>query len=292
MDAQCRQAARQIGVGGGEQAALAHGAEVLGGEETEAVDVGERGDAAALVFGADGLGRVAEDAPAVAPRDGGDRVHVGRAAVEMDRHHGLDAGRAAGHVLEPRRIHVVGEGIDVDEDRLSARAHDGAGGGEEGEGRGDDAVAGANAGGQQRQKEGIRAGAADDGVRGAAVGGELLFQQCDVLAQDEALGIDDARQRSQNLVTQWPVDGAQIEQRNAPGGGKTGHREPLHADTWRQNSSLALSPVRGLRPGSERRRNGRSQRSEILLIRGNAKRGRGLGEMDQDGGAGGACGRG
>ena len=46
-------------------------------------------DAAAVVFGAVRLGGVLDHDQAVLPGDLHDRVHVGRLAVEVDRHDGL-----------------------------------------------------------------------------------------------------------------------------------------------------------------------------------------------------------
>ena len=46
-------------------------------------------DAAPVVLGAVRLARVLDDQQPVALRDLQDRIHVGRLAVEMDRHDGL-----------------------------------------------------------------------------------------------------------------------------------------------------------------------------------------------------------
>ena len=76
-------------------------------------------------------------------------VHVGRLAVEVHRQIALVRGVIA--ALELRRVHREGDRVDVDEDRPRAGVADRRHGGDEGERDGDDLVAGADAGGEQRQ---------------------------------------------------------------------------------------------------------------------------------------------
>ncbi len=168
-------------VAGGHHAALAARAEVLARIEAEAAEVAEAAAAAALVLGAVGLRGVLDDDQAALPRDGEDRVHVGRLAVEVHRDDRLRARRDGG--LELRRVHRVGARVNVHQPRARARVADGRDGGDERERHGDDLVARPDAGGEQRQVQRAGAGVDGDAVAGGAVGGELLLERGDFAAR-------------------------------------------------------------------------------------------------------------
>ena len=157
----------QIVAIGRQQSAVSHAAEIFGGIETEAADVAQRAGVAAGVFGADRLAGIFDDRQIVLGGDAADFVHRGALAEQMHRQDGFGA-------LPDERFDFVGIEIerarlDIDEDRLGAQARDGAGGGEERVAGADDFVAAADFQGHQRQKQGIAAGGAGDGVARAGV---------------------------------------------------------------------------------------------------------------------------
>ncbi len=111
-------------------------------------------------------------------------------------------------------VHVEGRGLDIHEDRDRADAVDGAGGGEEGVGRGEDLIAGADVQTEQRQEKGVGAGSASHGELRAGVSGDFLLELLDVLAHDEFLGIDDAGHLRQHFVADLAMLGAEVQQRD------------------------------------------------------------------------------
>ena len=68
------------------------------------------------------LGRVLENAQAVAPGNGDDLVHRGRLSVQVDRNH--DPCPLRDSRLDPIRVQRVRGGIDVDRHRPRARGAD------------------------------------------------------------------------------------------------------------------------------------------------------------------------
>ena len=61
---------------------------------------------------------------------------------------------------------------------------------DEGEGHGDHLVARADAGGEQRQVQRAGAGVDGDGVRRAAVGGEVALERRDLVAEHELAAVE------------------------------------------------------------------------------------------------------
>src|SRR6185437_375223 len=80
--------------------------------------------------------------------------------------------------------------------------------------RGDHFVAGADAGGQERQVQRARAGVDGDAFRRAAVGGELTFEAGDSVAEDELARFDDARNRGVDVGLDVEILRAKIDKRN------------------------------------------------------------------------------
>ena len=140
----------------GDEAGVAHAAEVLGREEARGAEVagGHRG--AALPAGAHGLGGVLDHAELVGGSEGPERVEVERLAEEVDRHD--RAGTRADLPGGVSEIDVEVVRVDVDPDRRRAEAGDRACGGEEGEGRDQDLVAFADIERHQREQERVGAG--------------------------------------------------------------------------------------------------------------------------------------
>ena len=138
---------------------------------------------AALVGGADRLACILDHGQVVALGELEDRVHVDALPEDV---HGHDRARPVGdRRLELRHVHVVGAGLDVDEDRRRTDVRDRLGGREEGERRGDDLVALADA--HRRKDQEQRVGAVGTGHRvlGAAVVRHRGLEGLDLRPADE-----------------------------------------------------------------------------------------------------------
>ena len=114
-------------------------------------------------------------------------------------------------------VDVEGGRVDVHEDRRAAGVVHGAGGGEEGEGRGDDLVAGLEVECHQREQQRVGAGGAADGVPGVAEPGHVRLEGRNLGAHDELLPLDDRHQSGQDRVLGRLVLRRQVEQRNPHG---------------------------------------------------------------------------
>jgi hypothetical protein len=190
-------AARDCGVVGHDRAALAVRAEVLAGVEAEAAGARERPDAATLVECAVRLRRVLDDDEIVALGYFVHGVHVRRLAVEVD---GDDGARALGHgALQLCGVEVVGDGVAVHEDGRGPYGRDGLGRGEEGVGRDDDLVAGADAARQQREVERRRAVRDADALARADVVRELALERLDLAPEHEGRRVEHALDGRVNL---------------------------------------------------------------------------------------------
>ena len=172
--AQLAQRGGQFVVIGGDGAAVAQRAEVLAGVEAEARRVAQAAGAPAHITRAMGLGRVFDHAQTVAARDGVDRAHVGRLAVQVHRHDGAGAWRDGR--LDAARIEVVGLRVALHRHWRGAGLADRQPGSDEGRRRHDDLAAGADAPGAQHQVQGVQAIGHGNTVRGAAVLRELALE--------------------------------------------------------------------------------------------------------------------
>jgi hypothetical protein len=83
-----------------------------------------------------------------------------------------------------RRVDVAGVGLDVHEHRPGAQQHDGLDRGGEGEGRGDDLVAGLQVQRHHRDQQRLGAAGHGDAVLGAGEGGQGRFELLDLGAHD------------------------------------------------------------------------------------------------------------
>jgi hypothetical protein len=112
--------------------------------------------------------------------------HVHRLAVEMHRHDGLDlwVAELGEHRLERGDIQQHRAGLDVGKHRLRPGGHDGRDGRRDGVGDGDDLVARADAGGVQRQLDGIGAVGHADGARAAEPRAEFPFKGLEFRPED------------------------------------------------------------------------------------------------------------
>lgn len=213
---------REVGhlvVVGDEQAAVTERAEVLAGEEGVRADVTDGAGLLAFVAGAEGLGAVFDDQQVVFLGDGHDFVHGAGVAVQVDGHDGAGAGRDL--FADAFRVDVVRVWVDVREDGCGADGADAFGGGEEGEGCGDDLVAGADVQGSQADDQGVGAAVHADGVFHAEVIGDFLFEREDVWPHDELPGTHDALHGGVQFVPQFVDFGGEVEDGNA--GGVGGH---------------------------------------------------------------------
>src|SRR5262249_8173883 len=86
--------------------------------------------------------------------------------------------------------------------------------GDEGEGAGDDLVAGTDPNRAQGQLDGVGAGGDSDGLRATRGGGKLLLELSQLAAEDEVLSFGDAGQGGLNLRTQGRKLSLQIDQRD------------------------------------------------------------------------------
>ena len=193
-------------------------AEVLAREEREAADRAQAADRVAVIAGADRLRRVLDDRDAARLRRLDDRRHVGRLAEQVHRHDRLGPRRDG----RDRRVDVDVErvGIDVDQHRRRADAHDAAGGGEERIGRRDDLVAGADVERHQRREQRVGARRQADRVRHAEVRAQLALEAFDFRAADEALAVADARDGVEQRLAKRRVLRLEVEQRD-------GHKRPM-----------------------------------------------------------------
>ena len=138
-------------IGGHDHATLG-GGEILGRIEAEAGEIADGADfrhpaAVHVARGAGGVGGVLDDFQIVGARDVEDAIHVAGVAGEVHRQDRADAlvRAALERLLDARGVDVEGAGIDVDEHRPRAEVAEHLGGRGEGERRGDNLVAGADA---------------------------------------------------------------------------------------------------------------------------------------------------
>ena len=130
----------------------------------------------------------------------------------MDRNQRPGPGRD--RRLDPRRIHRIGNGIDIHEDRRGADVADRGGRRDERERHGDDLVARAHPRGEKRQVERAGSRVHRDAVRHAAVVRELRLEALD-LAPEHVGGVrQNAGNRLLDLFLDFPVLRSEIDERN------------------------------------------------------------------------------
>src|SRR5581483_494457 len=107
--------------------------------------------------------------------------------------------------------------VDVDEYRRRADVDDGGRRGDERERYGDDFIPGPDVGGEEREVKRARPRVQRDGVRHAAVVGELTFERGNLLAEDELPRFEHPRDRGVNLGLDAVVLGPEVDERNHTG---------------------------------------------------------------------------
>src|SRR4051794_28019129 len=217
-----------------DSSAVAEGAEVLARIEAEGRGRAERPRAPIAVARAVRLRGVLEHHQAVPARDARERIHVAHLPVQV---HGQDrAGPVGDRGLGGRRVDQAGAGVDVAEDRHRARVGQSECGRYE-RMRGDDhLVAGLDPG--RERADGERGSARRDphAVARAAVGGELLLEARDLLAEDERAGAQDALESGMQLSRDRLVLTSEVYEWDL-----VGHGVP-RAPAWHANPSIWMAP--------------------------------------------------
>ena len=176
----------------GDHAALA-GGDHLARVEREAGQRAERADRAALVGAPMAQAASSTSASPWRSASGDEGVHVGRQAELVHRHDRL---RALGdRALGRGGVEVVGQRVDVGEDRRRAALPDRVGRGDERQRRHDDLVAGADAGDVEREVQRGGAVGRRHGVGRADALGEGRLELGDPRALGDPAGGDDRRRR-------------------------------------------------------------------------------------------------
>ena len=145
---------------------------------------------------------------------------IGALAVEMNGQDGADkcALRPIQYRFDGLGVQVEGGGLDVGQHRGGAGPENRAGGGEKAERGGDDSVAGADAGGGQRQPEGIGAGGAAQCVGHAQLPGSGALKGGYLLAKDELLSLKDSPDRIQQFLVERAVLALEVQHGDGLGG--------------------------------------------------------------------------
>ena len=183
--------------GGQDHAPVAAASEVLGGIERQARDVAPGSRRLVAIRGSHRLRGVLDHGEAAGAGDGGDGVHGGRLAIEVDGH---DGPRPRRHrLVHERGIQVVRSRIDVHEDGPRVHHEHAGRRGHEGEGRGDDLVTGPDADRLEGDDEGIGARSDPDAVGDTAEAGQLALEGGDLGPENEAAGGEHARRRRRQL---------------------------------------------------------------------------------------------
>ena len=232
--AQPAQARGELGVVGGDRAAVAEGAEVLAGIEAPGDGVAMGAEALALIAGAMGLGGVLDDPQAMAAGDGEDGVQVGGLAVEVHRDQGAGAGGDGGR--DACRVNVKGARVRLHRDRGGAGLGHRQPGGNEGVGGDDDLVAGADVAGAQGEMQGVQTAGDADAMGRAAVGGPVGLKALHLFAEDVPAGRHDAAVGGVEIGLQLLVGGMEVEEGDGHRAvvARRGHAAPQRA---RMNSA-------------------------------------------------------
>jgi len=190
VDAQHPQLLGEGWILGDAHTTIAVGTKVLGGIKTEAANTTDTREAPAFPRRTDGLSTVFYQRQSVALAQGQQVPKRRCLTEEMYRQQGLGARRdAPGHV---DRIEGEGPRINVGENHLGPQLMNALGRGNIGERRRDDLVARTDVEGLEGQRQGVGARIDTDAMGGSAEGRDLLFEGCDIGAQNEVAGIDAA----------------------------------------------------------------------------------------------------
>ncbi len=114
-------------------------------------------------------------------------IHVRTLPVKVNREKCADCGTVLQGFLNLHRVHVERLGVDIDEHRAAAGAHDRARGCEEAESGGDNLVARLHARRCQGQPERIGSGSAPHGIPCSGKSREFPLQSFDFFSKNEVL---------------------------------------------------------------------------------------------------------
>ena len=194
---------------------VARAAQIFRREKAEAPVFAKCAGVAAAVSGSNGLRGVFDDHQIVRPGYGQDGIHVRGQSEQMDRHDGASIGCDGG--FEQGGIEVVGDRIDVHENRFGADVSDGAGRGDETERRRDDFVAPADARGEKRQDQGVGAGSTANGEFRAEFGSHFVFKKLYFGTENKILRFEDLGDGLHHFVANGGELRAKIEEIEAGG---------------------------------------------------------------------------
>ena len=212
MVAQHAQLVRAFLAVGRDQAAVAEAAQVLAREETEGTELAEAAGHLAVDVGAERLRAVLDDDQAPVVAEFFQCIHVHRLAEQVHRDHG--PGFRRDRLLDLVQIDVEGVGVDVHEHRRRADIADGLGRGDEGERRGDDFVAFADAGRGQREVQGVGTRGHADRVFDAEVVGGFLLKGLHVRAENKLGCLQRVEQGAVDFVFEREVLALEVDHRD------------------------------------------------------------------------------
>jgi hypothetical protein len=202
---------------GDQHAAIAEGAQILGGVEAESGAHPKRPGAPASKKRAMSLAGILDHMKLPLRGDLQDGIDV---ANTTEKVHWDDSPRSRSDGVVDRGWIDRAVIVAVDQHRTGAHRHDGAGRGNEGIRLGDDLVASTDLRSPQRQLQGRKSGIETDGMPDAAVIGELPLEALDLGAQDEIAAIDDARDcLGQGRLERGGL-GGDVDEPDAGGGGR------------------------------------------------------------------------
>ncbi len=189
IDAQGFDPLGEFGVIRDDRAAIAVTAQRLGREEAGRGNIGPVGRVLAVQRTAIALRRVSDQIQAELVADCLDFGVVGGLSEQVDGDHDFRRQLALGFhglnlLAQMCRVHVVGLWQNVDEDRRSTKPRHDLSRRDEGEGWAENGVAGLQFPRHQREREGVCAIGAADGMRSATPGRKLVFQLGDFGAKD------------------------------------------------------------------------------------------------------------
>ncbi len=198
------------GVGGGDRACVAEGAEVLARVEAEGSPARERPPGLPSYLCADGLRRVLHQQQPVPLRDRLQPGDVGGLTVQVHGDHGSRP--RAHHGVDRSRVEQPCALVDVGQDGHGAAGHDRLRCSEERVGRQDDLVAGTDAGGLEQQVQRGRPRPDGDGMPRPHPRRQLLLEGLDLRTAEEDPGGEHALEGQAQPGLDRRVHGGQVDE--------------------------------------------------------------------------------